>query len=196
MLREDIVKCEEVLLYSDKMCVLDARLSRWCLCTPSHNCWLPLFCLCSCDCVCVCVRVCVCGRRVKWNERVLSLSRGGKAQVSLLLFPFHHPPCCASISHSPLSLFSSSPLSCDILHFFPRIQSSPSVSDVYTHTHAHTCCRGITTDPSWVFSLSVFEHQCRSFWSFSLNHCISVYACADKGQVKLHYSAVISLYYT
>lgn len=34
------MKCKEVLLYSDKMCVLDVQLSRWCLCTPSHNCWL------------------------------------------------------------------------------------------------------------------------------------------------------------
>lgn len=40
------------------MCVLDASLSRWCLCTPSHNCWLSLFCVRLYDCVstCLCVR--------------------------------------------------------------------------------------------------------------------------------------------
>lgn len=52
------MKCSEVLLHSDKMCVLDASLSRWYLCTPSHNCWLSLFCVRSYDCVRTCPCVC------------------------------------------------------------------------------------------------------------------------------------------
>lgn len=54
MFSEDIVKCEEVLLHSDKVSVLEAWLSRWCLCTPSHNCRLSLFCGRVSDCVSVC----------------------------------------------------------------------------------------------------------------------------------------------
>lgn len=55
MFSEDIVKCEEVLLHSDKVKRFGSvGVGRWCLCTPSHNCRLSLFCVRFSDCVLVC----------------------------------------------------------------------------------------------------------------------------------------------
>lgn len=120
-----------------RCCCTQIKCVFWMCCSVGGVCVHRLIiagCLCfvsSCVIACWCVwgDAAACGWRVKWNEWVLSLSWGEKAEASLLLL-LQHPSvlCSMSLPHSPLFLSF-------MWHITYLIITR---THTQTHSHAHT----------------------------------------------------------